>query len=94
MAMATIRSTYTLDRDTMRALDEMARRWGVSKSEALRRAVRSAAGKRRTNGGDALTALDRLQESLSLTPAKALDWTRSVRKERRASASRHEPGRR
>ena len=94
MATPTIKSTYTLDVDTMRALEGMARRWGVSKSEALRRAVRSAAGKRWGGGGDTLAALDRLQESLSLTSAKARVWARGLRKERRASSLRHEPGRR
>lgn len=36
MATPTIKSTYTLDLDTIRALEDMARRLGVSKSEALR----------------------------------------------------------
>jgi hypothetical protein len=94
MATPTIKSTYTLDIDTIRALENMARRLGVSKSEALRRAVRSAAGKGRAEeGNDALQALDRLQKSLSLTSAKAQTWVRNVRKERRASSSRHDQGR-
>ena len=94
MATPTIKSTYTLDIDTIRALEDMARRLGVSKSEALRRAVRSAAAKGRTEGSDALQALDRLQKSLSLTSAKAQAWARTVRKERRASSSRHYSDRR
>jgi hypothetical protein len=94
MATPTIKSTYTLDLETIRALEDMARRLGVSKSEALRRAVRSAAGKERTTqGSDALQALDRLQKSLDLTPAKARAWVRSVKKERQASSSRHNPDR-
>lgn len=94
MATPTIKSTYTLDLDTIRALEDMARRLGVSKSEALRRAVRSAAGKERPEGGAALQALDRLQKSLGLTSAKARMWASNVKKERRASSSRNEPGRR
>jgi hypothetical protein len=94
MATPTIKSTYTLDLETIRALEDMARRLGVSKSEALRRAVRSAAGKgRTTQGSDALQALDRLQKSLDLTSAKARAWVRSVKKERQASSSRHNPDR-
>jgi hypothetical protein len=93
MAIPTIKSTYTLDLETIRALEDMARRLGVSKSEALRRAIRSAAGKGRTQGSDALQALDRLQKSLDLTPAKARAWVRSARKERRTSSSRHNPDR-
>jgi len=43
MAVTTIKSTYALDVETVRELEEMARAWKVSKSEALRRAIRSAA---------------------------------------------------
>jgi len=93
MAIPTIKSTYTMDVDTIRALEDMAQRLGVSKSEALRRAIRSAAAKGPRQGGDALQALDRLQKSLSLTSAKAQAWVRSARKERRASSSRHDAGR-
>ena len=35
----TIKSTYSLDVGMARALEDPARRWGVSTSEALRRAV-------------------------------------------------------
>jgi hypothetical protein len=94
MATPTIKSTYTLDLDTVRALEDMARRLGVSKSEALRRAVRSAAGKEQAEGSAALQALDRLQKSLSLTSAKARMWARNVKKERRASSSRQNSARR
>ena len=93
MATPTIKSTYTLDLETIRALEDMARRLGVSKSEALRRAIRSAAGKAGEDGSDALQALDRLQESLHLTPAKARAWVSSARKERQASSARHNPDR-
>jgi len=44
MARMTIRSTYALDVETVRALERMARRLGISKSEALRRAIQGAAG--------------------------------------------------
>ncbi len=92
MATPTIKSTYSLDIGTIRALEDIARRWGVSKSEALRRAVRAAAGESRVDGSDALDALDRLQKSLRLTPAKTRAWARRVRSERHASSLRHEPG--
>lgn len=35
MATMTIKSTYSLDVGTVRTLEELARRWNVSKSEAL-----------------------------------------------------------
>ena len=41
----TIRLIYALDPATVRAIEDMARKLGVSKSEALRRAVRLAAGR-------------------------------------------------
>lgn len=42
MGDTTIMATYSLDIETVRALDGMAKRWRVSKSEALRRAIRMA----------------------------------------------------
>ena len=52
MATPTIKSTYSLDVESVRALDDLARRWQVSKSEALRRAIRRA----EQRGADAKTA--------------------------------------
>src|SRR5438445_11285011 len=90
MAITTIKSTYALDVATVRALEGLARRWNVSKSEALRRAVRVASGQR-TPQRAALAALDQLQKSLRLTPAKARAWARATRQERRAWSTRREP---
>ena len=89
MATMTIKSTYALDIETARTLEEMARRWGVSKSEALRRAIRVA---RRSPAGapKALTALDALQRSLSLNTQTAARWEKRVRAERRATSTRRE----
>ena len=90
MAMTTIKSTYALDVETVRALERMAQRWKVSKSEALRRAIRAAASERPPGATDALQALDRLQRSLRLTPAKAKAWATTSRLERRAWSRRSE----
>jgi len=87
MAITTIKSTYALDVETVRALERMAERWKVSKSEALRRAIRAAAGEEPPQT-DALHALDRLQRSVRLTPAKAHAWARETRKERQAWSRR------
>ena len=38
MAVTTIKSTYSLDVETVRTLETLACRWNVSKSEVLRRA--------------------------------------------------------
>ncbi len=88
MAVTTVKSTYSLDPETVRQLERMALRWKVSKSEALRRAIRAAAGEDPESGaGGALDALDRLQRSLRLTPARARAWAAEARKERRAASS-------
>jgi hypothetical protein len=92
MARVTIRSTYALDVETVRALERMARRLGVSKSEALRRAVQSAAGEDQSAAARTV-ALDDLQQSLGLTRVKADAWARRVRAERRSASARREPSR-
>jgi hypothetical protein len=92
MAVLSIKSTYTLDPPTVKALEVMARRWGVSKSEALRRAIRAA--ERVADGGEAapLAALTALQQSVKLTPAKARAWAARGRAERHATSKRRESG--
>jgi len=88
MARTTVKATYALDVETVRALERMARRLGVSKSEALRRAIRTAARQHQEQGPPALAALDRLQRSLRLTPVTARAWASRVRTERRTSSTR------
>ena len=87
MASTVIRTTYALDEETVRRLDSLARQWNVSKSEALRRAIRTAdavAG----SPDDRLKALDELQASMRLTHSRAQMWVRAVREERRRSTTR------
>ncbi|MEJ2237308.1 MAG: ribbon-helix-helix protein, CopG family [Gemmatimonadales bacterium] len=88
MATHTIKTTYALDVDTVRTLEQMARRWGVSKSEALRRAIRTAAAQDTEPGGGALKALNKLQSAAALTNKKADDWVRRARDTRRAASRR------
>jgi len=90
MATQTIKTTYALDVETVRALEKMARRWGVSKSEALRRAIRSAAASAGADEGGPLKALERLQRSAALSETKANDWARRMRTTRRSSSDRRE----
>jgi len=94
MAIMTVKSTYALDVPTVKALEEMARVWRVSKSEALRRAIRSAAEREIGRPGDALAALETLQRALALSPAKSRDWSSRVRRERRTASARQEARRR
>jgi predicted transcriptional regulator len=87
MAVTVIRTTYALDEETVRRLDGLARQWNVSKSEALRRAIR-AADAASTGRDDRLKALDELQASMRLTRGRAQAWAREVRAERRRGTER------
>jgi Arc/MetJ-type ribon-helix-helix transcriptional regulator len=80
MAIPKIKATYSLDADTVRVLEQAAKRWGISKSEALRRAIRGLTVAR----GDAESALDALQTAANLSSAEANRWAKNVRAERRA----------
>ena len=91
MATATIKSTYSLDVESLRALEELARRWGVSTSEALRRAIRSEASRQPVRGGDALAALDQLQASLRARNVDLEQWAREVESGRWAAGRRRAP---
>ena len=91
MATPTIKSTYSLDLGTVRALETLARRWNVSKSEALRRAIQASAGGAPNESSRwALEALDEAQASLRLPASRARSWARSVQTERRATSRRRE----
>jgi hypothetical protein len=89
MATHTVKTTYSLDVETVRALDGLARRWNVSKSEALRRAIRASA---EAPSGELtpVQALDRLQRSLRLTTRSAARWAVAARAARKESSERHE----
>lgn len=91
MATPTIKSTYALDVETVGALDALARRWNVSKSEAMRRAIRaSAAAHAVTVAPEPVQALDELQKALALGTAAAARWSNQVRADRRAGSRRRE----
>ena len=87
-----VRATYALDPETVQTLESLAQRWNVSKSEALRRAIR-AAGAVRPAPADALHTLDALQRSLTLTATGAARWARQARAERHRTSARREPRR-
>lgn len=83
MAKTTVRSTFALDPDTVADLDRLAGKWGVSKSETLRRLVRTAATLEEVDwAADAVRALDELQDSLELSPEQAEAWIAELRAER------------
>jgi predicted transcriptional regulator len=80
MAKITIRSTFSLDPETVAALERLAEKWGVSKSAALRRIIDAAAV---VEGVDSaavsIAALKELQERLDLSPEQVEAWLQEVR---------------
>jgi len=69
----------------MRVLERVAKRWGISKSEALRRAVRALAVTAEKSEPE--STLDDLQAAAAISPSQATQWVKQVREER-AAASR------
>lgn len=88
MASITVKSTYSLDVETVRQLESLAKRWNTSKSAALRRAIHSAARQELPAESEELAALDRLQDLLALDRGSAAVWEVRNRQERRAGAHR------
>jgi hypothetical protein len=86
MPTAKVKATYSLDVETVRELEAMARRMGISKSAALRRAIRLAASAEPGPGEDQLAALDELQRQLGDSPEALEQWQRDARELRRASS--------
>jgi predicted transcriptional regulator len=82
MATPTIKSTYSLDPQTVRDLERLARKYGTSKSDILRRAVQSLAAQDTTPAAQGLHALEELQKRVGLTEEKADDWVTELRRER------------
>lgn len=84
MADPRVKATYSLDVPTLKILERVAKRWGVSKSEALRRAIHASAS---LPGGvdPRIDTLTELQTEAGLSTADADAWATSVSDERRAS---------
>ena len=87
MAPTRVRSTYALDLESVRILERLAKQWGVSKSEALRRSIQTAAGQNLRHS-TRLQAFEELQRSVGLSKAAAERWQESVRKTRRSSSAK------
>jgi hypothetical protein len=89
MATPKIKATYSLDEPTIRALEQIARRWNTSKSEAVRLSILAAL--QRELGvhpvEEPLAALDALQRSLRLNEDSAQKWQKEAKDERRRSFS-------
>ena len=66
----------------MRRIDNLARRWDVSKSEVLRRALRIA--DEQSARSERVEALKQLQVSMDLSRERAEGWVADIRAERDA----------
>lgn len=72
--------TVSLDSSTLEVVEQLARTWGVSKEEAVKRAVTQAeAAPAPIKTSDRLQAFKELQRRLQLTPEKAAAWQADVR---------------
>ena len=89
MATITVKSTYSLDVETVRQLENLAKRWQTTKSGALRRAIQDAARHAPPLDREGLDALDRLQDLLALDRSTAAGWEDGVKRERRTGARRN-----
>lgn len=84
----TIKCTYSLDAGTVRTLEELARRWNVSKSEALRRAIRNESERQLSRADARLRALRALQKSVAARDVDLDVWEHQARETRSASLRR------
>ena len=92
MAITTIKSTYSLDVESVRTLEALARRWQVSKSEVLRRALRIAATTGDEGENAPLEALTRVQRTVRVRGVDFAEWGRGLKRERRAVERRFRSG--
>ncbi len=99
MATMTIRTTVAFDPATVARWERLAKRWGVSKSEALRRALENADSTATTTLGKSPTpkeisqmspheVLETLQANPLVSPEQGEQWRRSLRETRKDFARR------
>jgi len=73
-----------LDATIALLLENLAKAWGVTREEAVRRAVAQAeSASLPANKENRLSAFKALQRRVGLTPAKAAEWQNAVRDARR-----------
>jgi predicted transcriptional regulator len=82
--MATVKSTYSLDEETLKKLQALARAWRISKTEVLRRAIRAAAERELPRPvEERIAALRALRQSLREHKVNFDKWMRDTRRGRR-----------
>ena len=79
--MAAVKSTYSLDHNTLKKLRQLARSWQVSKTEVVRRAISAAAERERPIPWEKqMAALDALRKSMRARGVDFEKWQRDLRK--------------
>lgn len=82
--MPTVKATYSLDRSSLATLNRLARRWQVSKTEVLRRALKHAAEKEtQPTPEERVAALHELQRRFAERKVDFDKWQRDVKRSRR-----------
>jgi metal-responsive CopG/Arc/MetJ family transcriptional regulator len=84
MVRTTIKATYSLAPEVVDQLEQLSKRWGISRSKALTRAIRTAAEE---EGGNPLAGLEALQTAVELNAEGARAWMDTARQERMAMGS-------
>lgn len=86
MSYALTRTSMSLDGFTMKAMDSLAKKWGISKSEVVRRAVSQLKAKAdlQDQAPEPLEALDWLQNGGGLAVGEAAEFRAEVQAEREA----------
>lgn len=86
MSYSLTRTSMALDGGTLQALNQLAKRWGVSKAEVMRRAVRRAKEETEREAAQPkpLEALDWLQKGGGLSVGEAEAFREEVQQERLA----------
>jgi Ribbon-helix-helix protein, copG family len=93
MAIMTVRTTVAFDPATAQRLERLAKRWGISKSETLRRALEAAEKNLSNDPGSDFSkmtpqqALEWLQANPVHPPGTGNRWSQEIRKQRLADAA-------
>ena len=82
--MAAVKSTYSLDHNTLKKLRQLARSWQVSKTEVVRRAISAAAERELPVPWEKrMVAIDALRKSMRTRGVDFEKWKRDIRRGRR-----------
>ena len=82
MAAPPIKSTFNLDRETVRKVEHLAENWKVSTSDVVKRLVAEAKTVEEVppSAMRRLEAWHRLQKELNLTPAQVRAWEKDSKR--------------